>query len=94
MCTELEQGTSLHQTLKNHSTFPNIALQMIHASEHSHQLAIILKQLSALYESELTQTINTLIKLLEPLAIIIIGGLVGLIIIALYLPIFQLSHIL
>ncbi|MGJ3493005.1 type II secretion system F family protein [Piscirickettsia salmonis] len=94
MCTELEQGTSLHQTLKNHSTLPNIALQMIHAGEHSHQLAIILKQLSALYESELTQTINTLIKLLEPLAIIIIGGLVGLIIIALYLPIFQLSHIL
>ncbi|ODN42833.1 type II secretion system F family protein [Piscirickettsia litoralis] len=94
ICFDLKQGTSLYQSLKKQSFFPDMALQMIHAGEHSNQLHTILKQLSTLYENELKQTTDTLIKLLEPLTIIFIGGLVGFIVIALYLPVFQLGSIL
>ena len=86
------QGVTLSQALGKQQLFPPIAVQMVRAGEESGQLADMLGRLAEYYEDEVEQRIQQLTTLLEPLLILLIGGMVGVLAVALYQPIFQLGH--
>lgn len=89
---EVSQGIPLSQALQKSPLFPPIAAQMIHAGEESGQLDEMLERLADYYQERVEQRLNQLTTLLEPLLILLIGGMVGTLAIALYQPIFQMGH--
>ena len=88
----IQQGDTLSAALRKEPLFPPIAIQMIHAGEESGTLGEMLERLANYYEEETLHRIQQLTTWLEPLLILLIGGMVGTLAIALYQPIFQLGH--
>ncbi len=88
----IHRGIPLSTALQQQQLFPPIAIQMIHAGEESGELAEMLERLADYYDTEVEHRIQQLTSLLEPALILIIGGLVGTLAIALYQPIFQMGQ--
>jgi len=75
------------------NAFPIVLVRIISTGEESGKLDKILDDMSAFYESEVQQLADNLTKLMEPLIMVIAGGLVGFLAIAVYLPIFQVGQL-
>lgn len=88
----LHQGSSLSKAVEQHQLFPPIAIQMVQAGEESGELSQMLERLANYYEAEVEHRIQQLTTLLEPLLILLIGGLVAVLAIALYQPIFEMGR--
>ena len=86
-------GLSLHRGLGKHSIFPITLRQMVDVSEESGSLAPILEKASQIYERDIELTLDTIIPLIEPVMMITLGLLVGGLLVAMYLPVFQLGHL-
>lgn len=94
MKKEVQGGSSLSAALQvRPSEFPNILLQMISVGEETGTLDNMLNKTAEFYEDEVDNTVSTMTALLEPLMIVILGVLVGFILVALYMPIFQLGDV-
>lgn len=87
-------GTSLHAALREQSAFPELFLQMVMIGEESGRLDSMLEKLSALYEADVDDQIDRLNTILEPILILLLGGIIGSLVVAMYLPIFNLTQIL
>ncbi|MBC8519892.1 MAG: type II secretion system F family protein [Gammaproteobacteria bacterium] len=86
------QGVTLSNALAEQGLFPPVAIQMIRAGEDSGELSQMLNRLALYYEDEVEHRVEQLTTILEPLLILLIGGMVGVLAIALYQPIFQIGH--
>lgn len=86
------EGESLSQAISRQGLFPPVAVQMVLAGEESGQLDQLLERLAAYYEERVEHRIQQLTTLLEPLLILLIGGMVAVLAIALYQPVFQIGH--
>ncbi|MDQ1376576.1 MAG: type pilus assembly protein PilC, partial [Acidimicrobiaceae bacterium] len=69
--------------------FPPMVTQMIAVGEESGALDTLLEKIATFYDQEVEATVNALTSLLEPLMIVVLGGAVGTMVIALYLPMFN-----
>ncbi len=87
-------GKPFSQILKDTNFFPGIALQMILVGEKTGNLDSMLGRVADFYESEVEQTAGKLTSLLEPIIIVFLGGMVGTLVIAMFLPIFNMSNVL
>ena len=87
------RGVALHTAIETCNLFPNTVIQMITVGEESGQLTHMMARISDQYHDMLNDTATSLEHLLEPCLMILLGILVGGLIIALYLPIFQLGAI-
>ncbi len=91
---QVEQGKTISEPLKNTKVFPPMVVQMIAVGEQTGALDTMLAKIADFYEEEVDQAVAQLMSLLEPVMIVILGGLVGGIVVAMYLPIFSLiKHI-
>ncbi len=91
---QVEQGKTISEPLKNTKVFPPMVVQMIAVGEQTGALDTMLSKIADFYEEEVDQAVAQLMSLLEPVMIVILGGLVGGIVVAMYLPIFSLiKHI-
>lgn len=88
---EIEAGKTLGSVITKLQVFPKMSVQMITVGEASGNLDQMLEKVSDFYEEEVEITINGLTKLIEPLLIVVLGGIVGAIMIAMYLPVFQIA---
>ena len=86
-------GLSLHRALGKQSIFPVSLQQMVDVGEESGSLAPILEKAGQIYERDVELMLDTIIPLIEPVMMIALGLLVGGLLVAMYLPIFQLGHI-
>ena len=86
-------GMSIVASMSATGFFPNMTLKMVKAGEDSGSLWKTLDRTADYYEEKVDTTIAMMTSLLEPLMIIVVGGIVLVVVIALYLPIFQLSDI-
>ena len=86
-------GLSLHRALTKQPVFPITLRQMVDVGEESGSLAPILEQASQNYERDIALVLDTIIPLIEPVMMISLGLLVGGLLVAMYLPVFQLGHI-
>jgi len=73
--------------------FPYMVVEMVRIGEMSGNLEEMLTKLADFYEEEVDRTVQTLSTLIEPILLIVLGGIIGAILIALYLPIFQLGGV-
>jgi len=74
--------------------FPPIVTRMIAAGEESGNLDEMLSELSRFYERDIEYTVQKLTRLIEPLLTVLVGGIVLFVLLALYMPIFNLSNVL
>ncbi|NCT56839.1 MAG: type II secretion system F family protein [Legionella sp.] len=87
------EGHSLKQSLEESMIFPNMMIQMVSMGESSGRLESMLACIAEQYDEALSHTIQTHSGLFEPLLMALLGLWVGSLIIAMYLPIFQLGAI-
>jgi type II secretory pathway component PulF len=89
---ETRGGDSLAAPLRKLGVFPRSAVQMIAAGEESGQLGDMLAKVAQVEERHLKARTKTVISLLAPMLILIVGGVVGFMVIAILLPIFRMSR--
>ncbi len=90
---ELEQGGSFGKSLKNSKLFPTFMTNLIIVGEESGRLTDALSEIASTYERDTEETIKIMTNLLEPVMILIMGLIVGFIVIAMLLPIFEINMI-
>ena len=88
---EIETGKTLGVVLTRLEVFPKMATQMISVGESTGNLDKMLEKVADFYEEEVENLIKGMTKMMEPLVLVFLGGTVGGIMIAMYLPIFQLA---
>ncbi|MHC4496719.1 MAG: type II secretion system F family protein, partial [Planctomycetota bacterium] len=84
-------GSSISSSLAQAGFFPNMVVQMIQVGEESGSMPKVLDKTSEHYERKVDCTVSALLNLLEPVMIVSVGGVVSIVVIALYLPIFTMS---
>ncbi len=90
---EVEKGMPLAVPISRNDLFPVIVSQMIAVGEESGNLDHILKKMSDFYKDEVDYMAGNLATMLEPFILIIMGGLIGFIAAAVYMPMFQLAEV-
>lgn len=88
----VEQGKGVAIGFEETDFIPPVVAQMIKTGEETGNLPKVLRRLSSYYETELSNKLQTMSRLAEPLMLLIMGGVVGLIVSSLILPIFKLSR--
>lgn len=86
-------GQSLQLTMRQHELFPHMVIQMTAIGEESGALDTMLAKVADFYEEQVDNAVDSLSSLLEPLIMVVLGGLVGSLVIAMYLPIFKLAAV-
>jgi type IV pilus assembly protein PilC len=86
----IERGETIAQPLKDTAVFPSMVVQMISVGEATGALDTMLSKIADFYEEEVDVAVAGLLTLMEPLMIAFLGGVVGGIVIAMYMPIFDL----
>lgn len=89
--TEIEQGKGLSQVFMKLDVFPKMAVQMMSVGENTGQLDKMLEKVADFYEAEVEALVGGLTKLIEPFILVFLGGTVGGMMIAMYLPIFKMG---
>ncbi|MBY7994475.1 type II secretion system F family protein [Vibrio fluvialis] len=87
-------GMPMYNAMRNTQAFPEMVLQMVMIGEESGKLDDMLNKVATIYEFEVDNTVDNLGKILEPLIIVFLGIVVGGLVVAMYLPIFNLMSVL
>ncbi|MDP9219010.1 MAG: type II secretion system F family protein [Actinomycetota bacterium] len=85
----VRRGESLAGPLANHWVFPPMVVQMLAVGEDTGAMDTMLEKIAEFYDQEVEATTEALTSLIEPLMIAVLGGIIGSMIIALYMPIFK-----
>ncbi len=91
MKTDVSVGYPVNVAMKQVNLFPHMVVQMTAIGEEAGALDTMLFKVAEFYEEEVDNAVDALSSLIEPMVMVIIGGLVGSIVIAMYLPIFKLA---
>jgi type IV pilus assembly protein PilC len=86
----LEEGKSLTDPLKESEVFPGMVTQMIAVGEQTGAMDAMLQKIADFYEEEVDAAVKDLLTALEPIMIVFLGGVVGGVVISMYLPLFSL----
>lgn len=89
---DILHGASLHKSLSGFDFYPAKMIQLIRVGEEVNRMDYFFEKIAAQYTEEVEYRTNTISSLLEPLIIIFLGLVVGVILIAMYLPMFQMSN--
>lgn len=90
---DVSTGTSLTLSMQSTGVFPPLVLQMASIGEESGSLDQMLAKAADIYEAEVDELVKALSSLLEPIIIVVLGVLIGGLVIAMYLPIFNLGKV-
>jgi Type II secretory pathway, component PulF len=89
----VKEGQTISAPLKNSSVFPDMVVQMISVGEETGSLDSMLQKVADFYEDEVNAAVKSLTSILEPIMMLGVGTLVGLVVISMYLPIFNMMNI-
>lgn len=89
---DVEAGTTIARALERVELMPSLVLQMIAVGEETGSLNEMLETINVFYEEEIDASVNIVLSLIEPIFILVLGGIVGTIVIAMYMPIFKMSQ--
>ena len=87
----IQEGAKISEALEQTGDFPVIALRMIGVGETSGSLVDMLTDVSEYYENEVERRLDRLTTMIEPLMMLTMAGLISVIVVAMYLPIFQMA---
>ena len=86
----VQRGGTIAQPLRESHMFPSMVAHMVGVGEETGNLDGMLGKVADFYEDEVAAVIKALTSILEPVMIMVVGGIVGFIVISMYLPLFQL----
>ena len=90
---QVAQGAHLSEAMAQSGRFTPMIVQLCATGEETGSLDSLLARAGGLMETELDDQVNGLSSLLEPLIIVVLGGFIGCILVAMYLPIFRLGQV-
>ncbi|MEM7648886.1 MAG: type II secretion system F family protein, partial [Cyanobacteria bacterium P01_A01_bin.70] len=90
---EIQTGGMISLALQQHRVFPAMAIQMISIGEETGELDQMLMKVADFYEDEVEQAVKALTSIMEPFMIVILGGMVGSILVSMYLPMFKIMEV-
>lgn len=85
---EIQQGGMMSLALQQSKVFPSLAVQMISIGEETGELDSMMMKVADFYEDEVEQTVKALTSIIEPAMMVLIAGMVGTILLSMYLPMF------
>ncbi len=88
----VSEGTSLTDAFKESGQFPFMMIQMVGVGEATGTLDEMLGKLADFYDEEVEASVASLLSILEPVLLILVGGMVGTLVVSMYLPIFSLMQ--
>jgi type IV pilus assembly protein PilC len=89
----IREGLPIYKPLEDEPVFPPMVIRMIAVGEETGDIDGMLGKIADFYESEVDATVKALTSIIEPLMIVVVGGIVGGIIIAMYLPMFKIFEL-
>jgi len=89
--SQVREGRTMSEPLMETAVFPSMVVQMIAVGEQTGALDTMLNKIADFYEEEVDVAVAGLLSLVEPLMMVFIGGIVGTILVAMYLPIFTIA---
>jgi type IV pilus assembly protein PilC len=91
--TDISEGRSISDPLKESGVFPPMTVQMIQIGESTGALDSMLNKIADFYEEDVDTMVGNLTSLIEPVLMVFLGIVLGALVIAMYLPIFQLGSV-
>ncbi len=89
--SSISEGETIAEPLAKSPVFPPMVIQMISVGESTGSLDSMLGKIADFYDDEVDTTVATLTSLMEPFLMIFLGGTIGIIVVAMYLPIFRMA---
>ncbi|HJV48865.1 MAG TPA: type II secretion system F family protein [Geothrix sp.] len=89
----VEQGRNISAPLAETKVFPPMVVQMVGVGEATGALDAMLSKVADFYEDEVDNAVANLTSLMEPVMIAMLGGIIGFIVVAMYMPIFNLANV-
>ena len=89
--SSIAEGQPIAEPLSENDIFPNMVVQMIGVGEATGALEIMLEKIADFYDDEVEAAVDALTSMLEPLLMVFLGGAIGGLVIAMYLPIFGMA---
>ena len=90
---DVSTGHQLQLAMSQTNLFPHMVVQMAAIGEESGNLDAMLAKVADYYEQEVSNAVDALSSLLEPIIMVLVGGLVGVMVVAMYLPIFKMASV-
>lgn len=90
---KIEQGSKISEPLAEGGLFPNMVVSMVAVGEQTGALDDMLLKVSDFYEEEVDMAVKTVLSMIEPVMIVVIGSIVGFIVIAMYMPVFDMASL-
>ena len=91
--TSVKEGASIAKPLERHAVFPPMVVQMMLVGEETGALDTMLEKIADFYDQEVDATVEALTSLIEPLLIAVMGAAVGGMVVALYMPMFNIINL-
>ena len=89
----IKDGETIHEPLSRCKVFPPLVVHMVAVGEETGAIDQMLNKVAEAYEREVDDTVNALTSILEPVLIVFLGAIVGVIVVALYLPLFNIPKL-
>ncbi len=87
----IAEGRPIAEPLEESGVFPNMVVQMINVGESVGALDTMLSKIADFYDDEVDQAVENLTAMIEPLMMVVLGGMIGGLVVAMYLPIFSMA---
>lgn len=87
----IAEGRPIAEPLEETGVFPNMVVQMINVGESVGALDTMLEKIADFYDEEVDQAVENLTAMIEPLMMVVLGGMIGGLVVAMYLPIFTIA---
>jgi type IV pilus assembly protein PilC len=89
----ISEGRPIAEPLEESGVFPNMVVQMINVGESVGALDTMLAKIADFYDDEVDQAVSNITAMIEPLMMVVLGGMIGGIVVAMYLPIFSMASV-
>jgi type IV pilus assembly protein PilC len=89
----IAEGRPIAEPLEESGVFPNMVVQMINVGESVGALDTMLEKIADFYDQEVDQAVENLTAMIEPFMMVFLGGMIGGIVVAMYLPIFKIAGV-
>ena len=93
MRDDISTGQQLNLSMRQQNLFPNMVIQMTAIGEEAGSIDAMLGKVADFYEAEVDDMVDGISSLMEPMIMVVLGGLIGTMVIAMYLPIFKLGQV-
>ena len=93
MRDDIATGQQLNISMRQQDLFPNMVIQMTAIGEEAGSIDAMLSKVADFYEAEVDDMVDGISSLMEPMIMVVLGGLIGTMVIAMYLPIFKLGQV-